>query len=116
MQDTRLSPQHRVLVTGWQAELYFGELEVLIPAIKLVDGHRVQRDLRPAGVRYLYILLEKHEVLAVDGLNSESFLPGTMNASGQLEMQQLFGTEPEALMQTVRHVAKGPGCGLLRAG
>ena len=114
-QDTRLSPQHRVLVTGWQAELYFGEPEVLIPAIKLVDGHRIQRDFRPAGVRYLHVLLEKHEVLTVDGLDSESYLPGAANVAGQVEMQQLFGSEPEPFMQTARHVAKGPGCDLLRA-
>ncbi len=38
-----VSPQHRMLVTGWRAELMFGEPSVLVRAKDLVDGDRVRR-------------------------------------------------------------------------
>ncbi|NKX44824.1 Hint domain-containing protein [Roseicyclus persicicus] len=70
-----LSPQHRVLVDDWRAELYFGEASVLCAAHMLVDGALI----RPApctAVTYLHILLDAHEILRAEGLATESFLPG----------------------------------------
>lgn len=73
--DTVLvSPQHKVLVTGWRAELFFGKPEVLVAARHLVDGHRIRRAPRPM-VGYWHVLLDQHEILWANGLAAESLLP-----------------------------------------
>lgn len=71
----KLSPQHRLLFTGWQAEVLFGEPEVLIPVKHLIDGRHIRQ--KPGGeVVYFHLCLERHEILCADGVAAESFLPG----------------------------------------
>ena len=41
--DLYVSPQHRILLTGWRAELYMGEDEVLVPAIKQVNDKAIRK-------------------------------------------------------------------------
>ncbi len=73
--DLILSPQHRVLVSGWKAQLLFGEDEVLVKAKDLVDGDRVYR--KPGGyITYHHILFESHQVVFAHGAPAESFHPG----------------------------------------
>lgn len=70
-----LSPQHRVLLTHWMAELMFGEPEVLVAAKDLVNGCSVR--VREGGeVVYLHLLFDRHEIVYAEGLATESFLPG----------------------------------------
>lgn len=71
--DLLVSPQHRVLVTGWWAELYFGEEEVLIAAKHLVgifEGVRVEPR---RVVDYYHLILGDHHLLVSEGAISESF-------------------------------------------
>ncbi|MEM7075932.1 MAG: Hint domain-containing protein [Pseudomonadota bacterium] len=68
----RVSPQHRVLVRGYTAQLLFGEPEVLVAARHLVDGVRVRR-MPCAAVTYIHLLLDRHEVIFADGAATESF-------------------------------------------
>ena len=42
--DLRVSPQHRMLLKGWQAEMLFGAEEVLATAKSLVNDHSILRD------------------------------------------------------------------------
>jgi len=76
--DMRVSPQHRVLITGAHAELLFGEPEVLAAAGHLVDGVHVVVDHSLDQVLYLHLQCASHEVLVSDGLPSESFNPGAL--------------------------------------
>jgi hypothetical protein len=70
-----VSPQHRIHVGGWQAELNFGQPEVLVSAVHLVGLPGVSR--RPASrVTYLHVLLERHEIIRTAGTWSESYFPG----------------------------------------
>lgn len=39
--DLVVSPQHRVLLEGWRAELLYGEVQVLIAAAHLIDDRKV---------------------------------------------------------------------------
>lgn len=72
--DVWVSPQHRVLVTGWQAELYFGETEVLVPAQALIDGKKVCS--APCDIiTYVHVMFDQHQLLHSSGVTSESFLP-----------------------------------------
>lgn len=75
--DTALlvSPQHRMLVTGWIPEFYFGEKEVLVAAKDLVDGDLITSE-PVQTVTYHHILFAQHEVIQANGTWSESFYPG----------------------------------------
>ncbi|MCK4861858.1 MAG: Hint domain-containing protein [Rhodobacteraceae bacterium] len=73
-----VSPQHRVLLTDWRAELLFGESKVLVPAKHLVndDTIRVASDLNE--FEYFHILFDSHQTIFSEGLPTESFHPGDM--------------------------------------
>jgi hypothetical protein len=73
--EMRVSPQHRVLLQGWQAELYFGQEEVLVPAKHLVNDISIVRE-PVETVTYFHILFDRHEVVFSDGIPTESFFPG----------------------------------------
>jgi hypothetical protein len=93
---TRVSPQHRVLITGWQAELLFGEPEVLVPAKALVDDRFVQRT-PCARVTYVHLLFDTHQIVESHGFWSESYFPVAQDHAGwdqatQDELHALFPT------------------------
>lgn len=78
--DLLVSPQHRILLRDAQAELLFGEEEVLVAAKDLVDGSTVTQ--QPGGeVTYVHLMFDRHQVVWSEGLQSESFLPGPQTAS-----------------------------------
>jgi len=70
-----LSPQHRLLISGWRAELLFGEVEVLVPALALVGDRAARVTDLPEGVVYLHLLFDHHEVISAEGAEVESLLP-----------------------------------------
>ncbi|MBW4707120.1 Hint domain-containing protein [Roseobacter sp. YSTF-M11] len=83
--DVLVSQQHKLLVTGWQAEMLFGQDEVLVPAGHLVGLTGVTRVTRgPIG--YHHLLLEDHAVLRSAGMWSESFSLGAMALDALLPM------------------------------
>ena len=91
--ELRVSPQHRILVRGWQAELYYGAEEVLVPAKHLINGRDITQ--RPSqSVEYMHILFDQHELIWSDGILSESFYPGDFmllsNRAVQAEVLELF--------------------------
>jgi hypothetical protein len=70
-----VSPQHRMLVTGWQAELYCGQTEVLVAAKHLVDGTKIT--VQEGGVvEYVHLLFDTHQIVFGGGVPSESYFPG----------------------------------------
>ncbi|MEQ3711686.1 MAG: Hint domain-containing protein [Tateyamaria sp.] len=88
------SQQHRVLVTGWKAELLFGAPEVLVAAIHLVNDHSVR--LRHGGcVSYHHLLLDSHQLVCAGGAWTETLLPGpealhSMTPKARKEVLSLF--------------------------
>ena len=80
--DLRVSPQHRILISGPQAELLYGEPEVLAAAAHLVDGVHIVTDTSAAQVLYLHLQCADHEILWSDGLPSESYNPGALSLQG----------------------------------
>lgn len=73
--DLRVSPQHRMLLGGRQAEMLFGDDEVLVAAKHLVNDTTI---LRAEGgeVEYFHMLFDTHEIVFAEGAPSESFHPG----------------------------------------
>ncbi len=93
--DLILSPQHRVLLTGWQAELLFGEVEVLVPIKALVNDLSICRFFPKDGVTYIHILFEEHEIISANGTLAESLFPGpvarvALGSGGFEEAEHLF--------------------------
>ena len=93
--DLLVSPQHRVLVTGPEAELLFGEPEVLVAAVHLVDRQGITRAASPMGISYLHFMCEHHEIIRSEGAWTESYLPGevstsAMDAGTRAEILALF--------------------------
>jgi hypothetical protein len=79
--DLVVSPQHRILMQGHVAELYFHEPEVLAAAVHLVGRPGIER-LRPARTSYIHVMFEKHEILSTNGCWTESFQPGSWSMAG----------------------------------
>lgn len=61
--DLRVSPEHALLVDG-----------VLVPAIDLVNGRTVVRELEGDTVEYFHIELADHAVVYADGAQAETYI------------------------------------------
>jgi len=70
-----VSPEHRMLVTGWKAQLLTGEDEILIAAKHLVNGDTICR-VPGEHVHYFHLLFDRHHIIESHGALSESFYPG----------------------------------------
>ena len=94
--DISVSPNHRVLLAGPELAMNFGEEEVLVAAKHLVGMPGIDV-LTPRDVCYLHLLCDRHEVLMVDGVWTESFQPGeyTMNGLGLEQADEVFALFPE---------------------
>lgn len=93
--DMLVSPQHRILLEGWQAELLYGEVQVIVAAAHLVDDRRVLQAWDATEITYLHLQFDRHELVFSDGLPTESFNPGPVSLStipdaSREELQALF--------------------------
>lgn len=93
--DLLVSPQHRILVNAWRAELMFGVSEILVAAKHLVNDTdiRVATDLEE--FEYFHILFDSHQTIFSEGLPTESFHPGDMamrslSEDSRAEVLELF--------------------------
>jgi len=73
--DLLVSPQHRMLVKGAAAQALFNTPEVLVAAENLVNDLSVTVDHELREVTYVHVLLERHNVVWANGLETESFHP-----------------------------------------
>lgn len=77
-QPLTVSPQHRLLWASGRSDLMYGAPQVLMPAKALINGDTIRYAPRP-WVRYVHLMLERHEILnAADGAACESLLAGDM--------------------------------------
>lgn len=94
VEPLRVSPQHRILLSGWRAELLYGQPEVLAAAKNLVNGDTIRREVG-GEVEYFHIMFEQHQLVYAAGIESESFHPGQMawpalSSSARAEILTLF--------------------------
>ena len=84
--DMKVSPQHRMLMMGARAEMLFGEAEVLVAATHLTALPGIETRLT-AGVSYIHVLFDRHEIICANGAWTESFQPAARMVQG-MEMAQ----------------------------
>lgn len=79
--DLLVSPQHRMLIESPAAFDLFGTAEVMVEARDLIGDSAVTVDRGLREVTYVHLLLDRHQVLFANGLETESFHPGAIDLS-----------------------------------
>ncbi|MEY8142044.1 Hint domain-containing protein [Falsihalocynthiibacter sp. CO-5D18] len=85
--DLLVSPNHRMLVSGPAAQLLFNTSEVLVAAKDLINDLSITIDHKVREVTYVHLMLESHQIVWANGVQSESFHPANM-ALGVIEDSQ----------------------------
>ncbi|SDX30613.1 Hint domain-containing protein [Ruegeria halocynthiae] len=95
--DMMVSPQHRMVVSSPSLELHYFNRTMLAPAKALVNGDTITQMPPEKNVEYIHILFDRHELVNVDGVWSESFFPGdcTLDAMSAATKEELFTLFPE---------------------
>lgn len=110
--DMLVSPQHRLVVSGWRAELLFGEADLLAAARHLVNDRTILVAQDVTEVTYIHFMFDRHQVIFADGLAAESFLPGpmTLPALADAARDELLELFPELGLGTARPVSPARPC------
>ena len=111
--DMRVSPQHRMLVADWRAEMYFAKSQVLVAAKHLVNGTTI-RHAPCDRITYVHLAFDCHEVIFAEGCPTESLhlaaeSLATLGPSALAELRAIF---PELTLgaqrpQTARTCLRG---------
>lgn len=107
--DMLVSPQHRMLIEGARPEMLFGTGEVLVASAHLTSLPGIAQELT-AGITYIHVMFDRHEIILADGCWTESFQPGQqvmqgMQASQRAEVLELF---PELAADDLAYPAARP--------
>ncbi|AXI42923.1 Hint domain-containing protein [Sulfitobacter sp. SK011] len=91
-----VSQNHRMLINGARAELFFGQAEVLVAAKHLVDGDSC-RIMPCASVSYYHFLFDDHQIVFAEGCPTESLYPGsqTLDVVAPDERDEIVALFPE---------------------
>ncbi len=94
--DLLVSPQHRMLISGWQEELLFGEQYLLAAAKHLVNGDTIYQH-QTTEVEYFHMLFDQHEIVLAEDAPSESFHPGDylIDRMAKETREEIFELFPE---------------------
>lgn len=110
--DLVLSPQHRLLLSGWRVEMLLGEAEVLAPVKHLIGRPGVEpvQDCRAVG--YHHLMFDRHEIVFAEGMPAESFYLGermrcAMEAGMVAEILALFPELADRPPRPARAFARG---------
>ncbi|WP_025052100.1 Hint domain-containing protein [Sulfitobacter noctilucae] len=96
-EDLIVSPEHRVLVKGAVAQDLFNTPEVLVAAKDLIDGTGITVDMKLREVTYVHLLLDRHQVMWANGVETESFHPASaaLSTLDEGDRARLLATHPE---------------------
>ncbi|MEM7269500.1 MAG: Hint domain-containing protein, partial [Pseudomonadota bacterium] len=94
--ELRVSPQHRLVMSGQEPQLLFGLSECLVAAKDFLGRPGVRR-AEAGEYGYHHLLFEQHEIIKANGVWTESLLLGDVSSAG-------FGPAAEAVIR-----AKHPG-------
>ena len=95
--DLLVSPEHKLLVKGAAAKALFNTPEVLVAAKDLVNDRTVLVDHSLQEVTYIHLMLERHQVIWANGVETESFHPAntSLNAIEKGQRNRLFDIFPD---------------------
>ncbi len=99
----RISPNSLVLYRSPRAELHFGSSEVLVPGIVLADTMPLRR---PGDTTFVYtqILMQRHELLYVEGMWVGSLFVADLNAMDTLGDDALVAALGKSPMVAARPI------------
>lgn len=102
--DMLVSPSHRMLIVSHQAELYFGQSEILVAAQHMLAMDGVAVDDQPY-ITYIHFMCDNHEIVLANGAWSESFQPADLTLKGfdSAQRDELFALFPE--LETAEGIA-----------
>jgi len=80
--DLLVSPDHRMLIRGKVADDLFNAPEVLVTARDLVDGAAITVDHTLRSVTYIHLMLDSHQIIWANGVQTESFHPAATDLGG----------------------------------
>lgn len=87
-QDLLVSPEHRLLIRGPAADTLFGTSEVLVAAKDLINDRTIRVDHQLPEVTYVHLLLDRHQIVFANGVETESFHPASMPLDAIDPLQQ----------------------------
>ena len=95
--DLLVSPEHRVVVKGAVAQELFNTSEVLVAAKDLINGDSIRVDMKVREVTYIHMLLDQHEVVWANGVETESFHPAStaLSTLDDADRARLLAAHPE---------------------
>ncbi|MGB0960992.1 MAG: Hint domain-containing protein, partial [Halocynthiibacter sp.] len=110
--DIEVSPNHRLLLKGYMAEMLFGVDEVLVAAKHLINDHSIRAVTEATEVTYFHLAFADHEILNTSGLESESFFIGDQSLNALLSEQrsEIMSKFPELFAQNVMDLQTARTC------
>ena len=95
--DLLVSPEHRMLVRGRAALALFNSDEVLVAARDLLNDTTITVDRSLREVTYIHVMLERHNIVWANGLESESFHPANaaLDAMDPAQRNALLNLMPD---------------------
>ncbi|MCP5073100.1 MAG: hypothetical protein GY947_07375 [Rhodobacteraceae bacterium] len=96
--DLSICPNQCVVLKGAEPMAAFGDPEVLVPAYKFINEHKVIRSA-PPNVTYYRILTNRHELVYAEAAAIESFRPSRENVAllGQQQQSEIQLVFPDIL-------------------
>ncbi|CUK04093.1 hypothetical protein PH7735_02740 [Shimia thalassica] len=108
--EMRVSQRHRMLVSGWKAELVMGVEEALVPARHMAEMG-IGRICGEGGqVEYFHLLFDQHEIIFAEGVATESLDPAWLSsmASDDPGIEEVRSLFPEVFEGTVAGTTARP--------
>lgn len=76
-EELLVSPEHRLLIKGAKVRALFNTSEVMVAARDLVNDRTIIVDHHVRQVTYIHLLLDGHQVVWANGVETESFHPAS---------------------------------------
>ena len=101
-QELIVSPQHRMLIKGAAAQALFNTAEVLVKAEDLLNDATITVDHTMREVTYVHVMLEAHNIVWANGIETESFHPSNT------ALDLIDPTQREGLLALRPDIARDP--------